>query len=57
MEEALKNLIRVTRDYIAPGIPEVDEAIRKAQSALDAEVVTKALRHYEGMNPQGPRYL
>lgn len=53
MKEALENLIRITRYYVAPGIDEVDDAIAKARLAL-IEYTSKL---QEGYNPRGPRFF
>jgi len=34
LQTQLENLIKVTRQYVAPGIPEVDEALLSAEITL-----------------------
>lgn len=66
MRKELIELMRVTRQYIAPGIKEVDDALN---AATDAIIFSNNLRerlglhpsHFnikeEGLNPRGPRFL
>lgn len=58
MKDALENLLRVTRRYIAPGILEVDDAIMQGIVALDKDEPTEGVYpEQEGFNPKMPRYF
>ena len=67
MKEALVKLIRTVEQYVAPGIPDVDEALRVAKNSLfdynrftellvSDSVETNSLPD-EGLNGRMPTFL
>lgn len=62
--KALDDLMKVTREYVAPGIEEVDKALENARQALEfrtrlaqALFGTSEYPANEGLNPKGPTWL